>query len=68
MNVADPKNIKIPVQAHFGELDDQKGFSDPEKAKELEETLKQAGVQYELYRYKNAGVRITILPKISHSI
>jgi len=55
LEVADPKNIKVPVQAHFGELDDQKGFSDPENAKKLEETLKQTGIHYEFHWYKNAG-------------
>lgn len=26
--LADPTNIKVPVQAHFGELDNIVGFSD----------------------------------------
>ncbi|RUS20385.1 hypothetical protein BC937DRAFT_95332 [Endogone sp. FLAS-F59071] len=65
LEAADPKNIKVPVQAHFGELDDQKGFSDPENAKKLEETLKQTGIHYEFHWYKNAGVRITAFTEIS---
>ena len=29
-DLADPKNVKIPVQLHFGKHDDIKGFSSPE--------------------------------------
>jgi len=48
---ADPINIHCPVQAHFGNLDDQTGFSDPATASKLEERLKEGKVKYEVYRY-----------------
>ena len=31
--VCQPENVKVPVQMHFGELDDFKGFSDPEASR-----------------------------------
>jgi len=52
-------NIKIPLQAHFGDLDDAKEFSDPSAANNLETTLKNAGVDITLYRYANAGHAFT---------
>ncbi|KAL3702232.1 hypothetical protein R1sor_020254 [Riccia sorocarpa] len=55
--LADVTKVKIPVQAHFGELDGFKGFSDVETAKALEEKLKQAGVPHEIYIY----------PKVAHA-
>lgn len=46
----DLRSIQIPVQAHFGELDDVKGFSSPEDAKALKE--KMAGKNnFELFMY-----------------
>ncbi|KAI8056977.1 carboxymethylenebutenolidase [Syncephalis plumigaleata] len=45
------EDTKIPVQAHFGRLDDHKGFSDPPTADAYEEKLKKSGVRYEFHRY-----------------
>jgi len=47
--------INIPLQLHFGQSDDMKGFSDPESANKLEEALQDGSVQYKMYRYDNAG-------------
>nr|AFK37291.1 unknown [Lotus japonicus] len=49
--LADPAQAKAPVQAHFGELDSFKGFSDVTAAKALEEKLKASGVPYEVHMY-----------------
>lgn len=53
--LADPAQAKVPVQAHFGELDNIAGFSDVAAAKNLEEKLKLSGVPYELYIYPGSG-------------
>jgi carboxymethylenebutenolidase len=53
--LCDPVNIKIPVQAHFGELDTMKGFSDPEAAALLKKKLEQAGVEHEVFTYQGVG-------------
>ncbi|RKP27018.1 putative carboxymethylenebutenolidase [Syncephalis pseudoplumigaleata] len=45
------EETKIPVQAHFGKLDNHKGFSDPATVREYEEKLKKSGVKYELHWY-----------------
>jgi carboxymethylenebutenolidase len=52
-------NIKIPVQCHFGDKDDMKGFSDPEAANNLEKHLLDAGVSLEFHRYPNSGHAFT---------
>ncbi|KAI4334132.1 hypothetical protein L6164_018861 [Bauhinia variegata] len=49
--LADPAQAKVPIQAHFGELDNFVGFSDVTAAKTLEEKLKASGVAYEVYIY-----------------
>lgn len=49
--LADAANIKVPVQAHFGELDNIVGFSDITAAKGLEEKLKASGKPYEVHLY-----------------
>lgn len=46
----DVATITIPVQAHFGELDDKKGFSSPEDAKKLAEVLA-GNKDFELFMY-----------------
>ena len=50
----DPRNIKCPVQAHFGELDMIKGFSDVEAARNLETLMKSVGVDFNLNIWKGA--------------
>jgi len=50
----DASNVKIPVQLHFGRLDDYKGFSDSETVHRLEKWLKDAGVTVELNFYEAA--------------
>jgi len=51
----DVTTIKCPVQAHFGNKDAHKGFSDPETANLLEENLKKAKVPLDFNRYENTG-------------
>lgn len=53
--LADVSKVKVPVQAHFGELDNVAGFSDKNAAKSLDEKLKLAGVDYEVHMYPNVG-------------
>ncbi|KAK9151639.1 hypothetical protein Syun_009948 [Stephania yunnanensis] len=53
--LADPSQAKVPVQAHFGELDNLVGFSDVTAAKSLEEKLKTSGVPYEVHIYPGAS-------------
>ena len=47
--------ITVPVQAHFGELDNLAGFSDPDTAKKLLANLRAAGSDCELHTYPNVG-------------
>ncbi|KAL4433366.1 hypothetical protein ABPG74_017470 [Tetrahymena malaccensis] len=49
------KNIKVPIQGHFGELDQVKGMSDPETAKNLEKEAKKAGVDFNVIIWEGAG-------------
>ncbi|KAG9447607.1 hypothetical protein H6P81_013735 [Aristolochia fimbriata] len=53
--LADPTQVKAPVQAHFGETDNFVGFSDMTAAKSLEEKLKSSGVPQELHIYPGVG-------------
>lgn len=48
-------NINVPVLAHFGTLDDHKGFSDPEAAKNLEIKAKEAGVNFTLHMWEGGN-------------
>ncbi|VDI73556.1 Hypothetical predicted protein [Mytilus galloprovincialis] len=50
--LCDLKNIKCPVQCHFGNLDTLEGFSAPKDQDLLEQTLKETGVVFEFYRYE----------------
>ncbi|XP_022786851.1 uncharacterized protein LOC111327030 [Stylophora pistillata] len=50
-NLCDLRNIKIPLQAHFGSKDNLEGFSSPRDVKALTEKLDAGGVEYELYMY-----------------
>ncbi|KAK3265780.1 hypothetical protein CYMTET_25563, partial [Cymbomonas tetramitiformis] len=58
--IPDPKYfdttaIKIPVQAHFGQLDALAGFSDPETAQANFQKMKDAGCDIELCMYESGG-------------
>ncbi|KAL0476467.1 carboxymethylenebutenolidase [Acrasis kona] len=57
--LADPSTIKVPVQGHFGNKDELKGFSAPEDVDKLEEKFKSGNVKYELFRYDGAGHAFT---------
>lgn len=52
--LADPKNIKCPIQLHFGQKDTFKGFSDPEAAADLVQEIESAGIKYEYFSYPDA--------------
>eukprot|EP00808_Paulinella_micropora_P013243 g38780.t1 len=47
--------LKVPVQAHFGMLDNLKGFSDPETAKKLQTRLKEGGSKVEFCFHEKVG-------------
>lgn len=51
----DASSTKIPVEGHFGNKDQVKGFSDPEAVDALEKKLKDAGADFKIYRYEEAG-------------
>eukprot|EP00871_Galdieria_phlegrea_P004150 jgi/Galph1/4736/GphlegSOOS_G3391.1 len=53
--LCDVRKISVPIQLHFGEKDQAKGFTDLEEIKRLEEELKGSGVNYELFIYPTAG-------------
>jgi carboxymethylenebutenolidase len=53
--LADPAKAIRPVQAHFGDKDHQKGFSDPSAVDALEPKLKSATVETQLFRYPDVG-------------
>eukprot|EP00878_Enallax_costatus_P008358 GHUV01008736.1.p1 GENE.GHUV01008736.1~~GHUV01008736.1.p1 ORF type:complete len:169 (+),score=42.35 GHUV01008736.1:487-993(+) len=53
--ICDPASIKVPVQAHFGEKDTMKGFSDPESIHKVVDKMKAAGVPVELFMYPGSG-------------
>ncbi len=48
-DAADPSHIKIPLQAHFANIDD---WCTPTLVTELEHRLQQGGVHYSLFRYE----------------
>lgn len=50
-----PEAIKVPVALHFGELDDHKGFSDPDTAHSFAEKVNAAGGSAEVYIYEKCG-------------
>jgi carboxymethylenebutenolidase len=52
--LADPAQARVPLQLHFGTKDSLKGFSDSEAQDALENTLKEAGRQFEFFRYEGA--------------
>uniref|UniRef100_A0A0B7AIQ0 Dienelactone hydrolase domain-containing protein n=1 Tax=Arion vulgaris TaxID=1028688 RepID=A0A0B7AIQ0_9EUPU len=47
----DYSQIKVPIQLHFGEKDEAKGFSSPEEYEPFYKTLKEHGVPAELHTY-----------------
>jgi carboxymethylenebutenolidase len=49
------ENIKVPVLAHFGELDQLKGFSDVESARNLETKAKNGNVDFSLHVWEGAN-------------
>ncbi|KAK3184393.1 hypothetical protein Dsin_031679 [Dipteronia sinensis] len=53
--LADPAQVKAPIQAHFGELDSFVGFSDVTAAKALEEKLKASGIPHEVHMYPGSA-------------
>ena len=50
-DLADLTTIRVPVQGHFGELDDVVGLSSPSDYNPLNERLLAAGVPFQLYTY-----------------
>jgi carboxymethylenebutenolidase len=50
--LCDVGKIKIPVQCHFGELDDMAGFSSPKDVEALKGKLEAGGVNFEVHMYK----------------
>lgn len=50
-----PAAIKVPVQAHFGQLDTLQGFSDPASIQAVVEKMQGAGVPVELFMYAHSG-------------
>lgn len=50
----DVANIKCPVLLNFAELDDAKGFSDPESAKNLAQRMTEKGVDNRLIIWEKA--------------
>jgi len=59
VSTLDLNKISIPIQLHFGENDDMKGFSDPETAKNLEQKLKSLNKTVDLYIYQGVGHAFT---------
>ena len=53
--IAAPEGIKVPVQLHFGELDEYTGFSDPGSAREYGAKINAAGGSAEVIIYKGCG-------------
>jgi len=47
-SLADPKNIRVPIQFHFAKIDN---WCTPEAVDALEKILKNSSVKWELYRY-----------------
>lgn len=46
-------NVKCPILAQFGDLDQAKGFSDPEAAKNLETVAKSKNLNFTLHMWEN---------------
>jgi carboxymethylenebutenolidase len=54
-SLADMATIAKPVEAHFGDLDDLAGFSDPAAVGALEATLAKSGAAFNIHRYPTVG-------------
>lgn len=50
--LCDVSKIKIPLQCHFGELDDLVGFSSPKDVEALKTKLEAGGVNFEIHTYE----------------
>lgn len=57
-DLCDVGTIKIPLQCHFGKLDEMVGFSSPKEVEVLKSKLEAGGVNFELHMY-NAGHAFT---------
>ncbi len=57
--LADPLNLKVPFQGHFGTLDSYPGFSDQKAAAALGEKLKSIKADYEIFNYEGANHAFT---------
>lgn len=53
--LAQPEAVKVPVQLHFGQLDEYKGFSDPESAEAFVKKVNDAGGKAEVFIYEQCG-------------
>jgi len=49
--LVDVTKVKVPLQGHFGELDDLVGFSSPADYTALKEKLSSVGASFELFTY-----------------
>ncbi|RKP21146.1 dienelactone hydrolase, partial [Rozella allomycis CSF55] len=49
---AAPQKIRVPMQLHFGNLDECKGFSCRESADLLEKEMRDCGKDFEMWRYE----------------
>jgi len=52
---ASPADVKVPLQLHFGALDDAVGFSDLASHDKLAKALTDAGIAFDDYVYQDAG-------------
>eukprot|EP00455_Lapot_gusevi_P031374 TRINITY_DN33_c0_g1_i2.p1 TRINITY_DN33_c0_g1~~TRINITY_DN33_c0_g1_i2.p1 ORF type:complete len:267 (-),score=127.74 TRINITY_DN33_c0_g1_i2:54-746(-) len=57
--LADPANLRVPLQLHFGTEDKLAGFSDPAAANALAEVLRANNATFELFFYEGADHAFT---------
>jgi len=53
--LADPNKARVPVQGHFGGMDEMVGFSSPSDAAALEAKLQASGMDHEIFIYDGVG-------------
>lgn len=53
--ICQPESISVPVDMHFGALDEMKGFSDPESAKAFADKVNAAGGSATVFIYPSCG-------------